>query len=118
MSEVATKNAAKGSAALLGTHYTPDRSRRASEGQRGKTMGGGMAKGPEHPFADYYSLRSPGGEIFRGRNILEFVRGHEHLFDPRDLVWRRGSCNAGKSLSRLRPTIERPKNSWKEWTWA
>lgn len=118
MREIAIRNAAKGTAALIGTHYSPQRSRRASEGQRGKIMGGQLAKGERHLFAERFQLFAPDGDVHWGRNIIEFVRANRHLFDPTDLEWRRGHCRASKGLSRLRPTLKTRKLSWKGWTWC
>jgi hypothetical protein len=117
MLPVSLANAAKGTLALKGTHYSPERSRRASEGQRGKIMGGQLAAGEDHLFAEQYALCAPDGEIYRGRNIIEFVRTNAYLFDPADLEWKRGHCRASKGLSRLRPTLAAPKPSWKGWIW-
>lgn len=118
MSEIVAANARKGADAVRGTHYSPERSRHASEGQRGKTMGGRGARGPEHFLARGYALRSPRGTVYRGRNILDFTRQHPELFDPDDLRERAGTNRAAKSLSRLRPTTAHPRVTWKGWTWA
>lgn len=117
MLPVSLANAAKGTAALTGAHYSPERSRRASEGQRGKIMGGKGAASEDHYFAEQYALCSPDGEIHRGRNIIEFVRANPELFDPADMEWKRGHCRASKGLSKLRPMLTAPKPSWKGWTW-
>jgi len=118
MLAIAAANAAKGTAALSGTHYTPERSSRASEGQRGKVMGGSHARGPGHAFAQPYCLMSPAGAIWRGDNILDFVRQNSALFAPADIEPVRGSCNAAKQLCRLRPGAAGQKSSWKGWRWA
>lgn len=118
MREIAIRNAAKGTAALTGTRYSPERSRRASEGQRGKIMGGQCAAGPKHIFAEWFALCSPENTIYRGRNIIDFVREHLELFDPADLEWKCGHCRATKGLSKLRPTNRRRVIQWKGWSWA
>lgn len=90
------------------------------------------AKGPEHWRSTEYHLRNPDGKIFRGRNILEFVRQHPDLFDPQDVVWKvpnhryaskvlgllkvpTKTCHAAKGLSRLFARSH-TRYSWKGWT--
>ena len=104
-------------AALNGTHYSPERSRRASEGQRGKIQSGRAAKSMENFGPKYYSFLAPDGLVHQGQDILHFIRGHLARFDPDDLKWIRGSCRAGKALARLRPWMKRPLGSWKGWSW-
>lgn len=65
-------------------------------------------------FAKDYALCDPDGYVYRGRNIRQFVRDHPELFDARDLVWKKGDCNAARNLDRLR---RGPAVSWKGWTW-
>jgi hypothetical protein len=114
----AIENAKRGSAALTGSHYTPERSRRHSIGQQGKIMGGLGAKGPGHYFAKTFSLIAPDGVIFRGENILEFVRSRQDLFSSADLRMRSGTCNAAKALCALRPGSAVGRRSWKGWAWC
>lgn len=118
MTAIATANARRGAEAITGTHYSPERSQRASAGQRGKVMGGAGARGPKHYFARSFALRSPDGVVYRGRNIIDFVRTHPELFEADDLRERAGTCRAAKCLSRLRPTVKSPASSWKGWTWV
>lgn len=117
MTEVATRNARKGTAVLTGRRYSPERSRRASIGQRGKIMGGHGAKGPAHYFAKSFALRAPDTAVYRGDNILDFVRAHPDLFPEKDLRPRAGTCNAAKQLCKLRPGASGQKSQWKGWTW-
>lgn len=118
MLAVALANAAKGSAALRGTHYTPERSARASQGQHGKVMGGKGARGPEHYFAVPYALISPGGERHEGSNLLEFIRQQPWLFPASTRQEIRGTCLAAKKLYRLRPSASGRRPSWRGWRWA
>lgn len=115
--EIVTRNARKGTAVLTGRKYTPERSRRASLGQRGKMMGGRGAKGPAHYFAKGFSLRAPDTAVYRGENILDFVRANTALFDPTDVVMKNGTCRAAKALCRLRPGAVERRASWKGWQW-
>lgn len=117
MVEIARRNARKGTAALTGTHYSPARSRRASERQRGKIQGGRGAKSPDNFNAKYYSFIAPDGSVHQGQNILHFVRQHLDMFDAGDIKWIKGTCLAGKALARLRPWMKRPRERWKDWRW-
>lgn len=83
----------------------------------GKPATGAMAKGPRNYHALAFSLRSPDGEVFRGTNILDFVRTHPEKFDAADLVPKYNSCRAAHGLGLLRPTRSKKVESWKEWTW-
>ena len=90
------------------------------------------AKGPAHCKASEYCLRSPEGIIFSGRNLMEFVRTHEDLFDRSDVAWRpthpkpRGvlnlrrnsglQCRASKGLTNLFGENKNVRHSWKGWT--
>lgn len=90
------------------------------------------AKGPAHARSRIYRLRSPDGVVYLGRNIRDFVRTHEELFDPQDVIWRKKkwgkpskvtgvrrqfeSCNAAKGLGALYGESESVRLSWKGWT--
>ena len=87
------------------------------------------AKSPRHALAIKFSLRSPDGVVYKGRNIRDFVRTHEDLFDPQDVIWRRQtrkkpsrvnssfeSCLASKGLASLYGVSEHVRFSWKGWT--
>lgn len=117
MLAIALANALKGAAAVRGTKFTPERSRRASIALRGRIMGGAGAKGPEHYFAKSYSLLAPDGTHYRGENVLHFVRERPDLFDPEDILMEKGTCRAAKALCSLRPSNKTPKAGWKGWTW-
>lgn len=119
MTAIAAANAAKATAALQGTHYTPERSKRASVGQRGKVMTGEKwAMGPAHTFAEEFRLLDPRGTLHVGRNLLHFVRCNASLFDPSDVRPQKGSCRAARKLSRLRPGVSEQRKSWKGWAWS
>jgi hypothetical protein len=87
------------------------------------------AKGPANAKAIKFILRSPDGVVYKGRNVLHFVRKHEELFAPEDTVWRRSpragirrktrghpQCRASKGLANLFGESEHVRYSWKGWT--
>ena len=87
------------------------------------------AKGPNHARATKFRFRSPDGVVYKGRNVLNFVRAHENLFDPEDVVWRRPplqrakskrlahpQCRASKGLANLFGESKFVRFSWKGWT--
>jgi hypothetical protein len=57
-----------------------------------------------HSQAVNVKLRDPKGRVWEIRNLVKFVREHEHLFDAADVVWKgRLSCvcNATSALRTL-----------------
>jgi hypothetical protein len=88
------------------------------------------AKGPKHARAIAFCLRSPDGVIYKGRNVLNFVRTHENFFDPVDVVWKpqkqrsgrtrraHPQCRASKGLASLFGQSHHVRFSWKGWTRA
>lgn len=69
-------------------------------------------------LAKQWLLVSPMNVIYRFKNLSEFVRQNESLFDPADVVWKTPyNCNANKGLGMLRPTSKRPSATWKGWRW-
>ena len=86
--------------------------------RRGIELNGRMAKGPNNPLARPYSLLSPEGTHYRGKNILQFVREHPDLFDKGDVDWTNGGCHAAKKLRSLRPGLQHSRKTWKGWTWG
>lgn len=112
----------------------PAKRKQAAAKMRGRAQVAVLtAKGPAHCKAIEYSLRSPEGIIFSGRNLVEFVRTHEELFAPSDVVWRptkykRTSpvikvratpglhCRASKGLTNLFGENKNVRHSWKGWT--
>ncbi len=73
-------------------------------------------------------LRSPENVCFSFRNLSEFVRSHEHLFDSSDVNWMNSrkhkkqdclpllQCRASKGLSSLFYGGIHTRGSWKGWT--
>ena len=103
---------------------TPESREKAAAKMRGREQTSSVtAKGPEHISAIEFSLRSPDGRIFRGRNLRDFVRTHSSLFDPADVIWRpvknrrNGdiNCRAAKGLTNLFG-VRFVRYSWKGWT--
>ena len=80
-----------------------------------------MKKGVENHSAKVWNLRDPSGVTHSFRNLLEFVRNNEPLFETGDAVWvkkgRHDYCRAHKGLSKLSPGYAHPSPSWKGWTW-
>ena len=75
------------------------------------------AKGPEHHKAVHGLLRSAENKTYRFDNMSEFVRNHEHLFAPEDVVWnKRFHCRALKGLLTLTAKGNHTRGSWKGWT--
>lgn len=118
MREFAAANAAKGTAKLTGSHFDADRLERHSAALKGRLQTGKMKKGPKNMRARNFALLDPDGALHKGRNLLHFVRTHSDLFVPRDLIVVRGTCNAAKMLSSLRPTLAHARPSWKGWVWS
>lgn len=82
----------------------------------------GSARGETNRRSVAFYLRDPNGCTHRGKNLLEFVRRHEQLFSPEDVVWSRITptktaviCRAYKGLLSLRRVTDTP-GSWKGWT--
>jgi hypothetical protein len=85
--------------------------------------------GPTHWRSWTGTAVSPDGECYQVRNVQEFVRQNEHLFNPEDVVWRacgkvlkdggqsqtKGSrrCRASGGLHGIKNS---PTRSWKGWT--
>ena len=79
----------------------------------------------QHIAAKTWKLRSPGGAVYEFRNLKNFVREHENLFSPGDVIWKEMNgkanqawCRAFQSLGRLRPTSSKHIAEWAGWTWA
>lgn len=69
-----------------------------------------MQATPDFFMALTYSLISPKGELFEGKNLAFFVRDHSDLFP--------NEKRAYYGLSRLRPSIEHPRKKWHGWRWT
>jgi endogenous inhibitor of DNA gyrase (YacG/DUF329 family) len=116
------------------TSAQPEIRKQAADKMRGRPQTALLtAKGPAHARAIRFQLRSPDGILYRGRNIRDFVRTHEDLFDPQDVIWRamRYSkpsmvigvvrdpelhCRASKGLGSLFGESKYVRFSWKGWT--
>lgn len=78
-----------------------------------------------HVAAKSWILRAPNGTIHTFRNLRNFIRENEELFDQADVIWKAQTrrpkltwCQAYQSLARLRPGNARTLESWNGWTWA
>lgn len=72
--------------------------------------------------AKEWRLRSPANKLYQFKNLLQFIRENEALFDPDDVRWvkhgRGGlSCKASAGLGSLSVRSKNPIGSWKGWTW-
>lgn len=112
MLAVAKANAAKGTAKLTGAKFSARRRAEHSAALEGRVLGGAMAKGPENIRAKPFALCDPEGRVWRGVNLLHFVRSHRELFDPADVEFRGPECNAAKQLNRV---ARGNKPEWKGW---
>ena len=79
----------------------------------------------QHIAAKMWRLRAPDGLLYEFRNLKKFVREHEQLFSPDDVIWKEMNgkanqawCRAFQSLGRLRPTSSKHIAEWFGWTWA
>lgn len=79
----------------------------------------------QHIAAKMWRLRAPDGSLYEFRNLKKFVREHETLFSPDDVIWKEMNgkanqawCRAFQSLGRLRPTSSKNIPEWCGWTWA
>jgi len=89
----------------------------------------GNALGIKNRMAKEFILRTPRGEVYALKNLREFVRTHEHLFEETDTIWRPGArskltgeratakgrvwCRASSGLGGV--TAGR-SGTWKGWT--
>lgn len=78
-----------------------------------------------HIAAKQWVLRAPDGQTYTFRNLKKWVREHEHLFAPSDVIWKEMNgkanqawCRAFQALGRLRPTSSKMLPEWQGWTWA
>ena len=65
-------------------------------------------------------ITSPGGEVFKCRNLSHFIRMNESLFLDDDTIWKKGNCRASQGLRSLRLIDKKTKlpiyTHWKHWT--
>lgn len=79
----------------------------------------------KHVAAKEWTLRAPSGDIHTFRNLRHFIRQHEGLFVPEEVIWKAQGqnskitwCVAYQALARLRPGSARTLADWQGWTWA
>jgi len=105
---------------MKGNKFRDDESyERGAEKMRGRPqVAPVVAKGPQNKRSKRCYLRSPENVVYKVVNISEFVRTHEHLFQPEDMVWthpeKTGRCRASNGLCSLHQKDSR--GSWKGWT--
>ena len=71
-----------------------------------------------HGRALNIKLRDPNNKIWHVKNVLKFVREHEYLFSPEDVVWRGkklDSCKMVSAFAKLTRNVDR-RSSAKGWT--
>ena len=66
---------------------------------------------PDQASAKHYSLLSPDGKRFAGRNLTYFVKQHFR-------VSGRDAEKIANALSKLRPWVSNRRKSWHGWRWA
>src|SRR5260370_26772388 len=76
-------------------------------------------RGPGHPCEKPWRLRSPDNQVFIFKNLRHFVRTHQHLFEPEDLIKRSygARSRACAGIYRLSPRSKNQVDRWKNWTW-
>jgi hypothetical protein len=109
---------------LRGQKRSPDAVEKAAAAMRGRPQTDPkLAKGPAHQKAVVFHLRDASNRVHDGRNLLHFVREHEHMFLPEDVRWvplstkkpNALTCRAYKGLGTLFLKA-RSIGSWKGWT--
>jgi hypothetical protein len=108
-----------------GTTCSPEAIQKRAKALRGKMQTAQKTKrGVTNHRAVTYHLRDPNGKSHHGKNLLEFVRKHEHLFLEDDVIWRPISpkksaltCRAYNGLCSLKNKARTP-GTWKGWTIA
>ena len=71
-----------------------------------------------HGSALNVKFRDPSGKIWHVKNVVKFVREHEYLFSPEDVVWggkKSASCKMVSAFSKLTRNVDR-RSSAKGWT--
>lgn len=95
--------------------------KRNAMNMRGLPAKGRAAKGSDNCNAKWYAVVAPFGKVISGANLSQLVRDNEHLFDPKDAVWKKNKfgtdmwCRAMIGLRSLFRS-KRPAKSWKGWT--
>ena len=97
---------------------TEEAQRMATEAARKSPLAG---KSESNIHAKEWVLIAPDGQVYRVRNLYNFVRENTHLFAPVDTIWkRRGGkrgtggeyCNATAGLANIKGGKAK---SWKGW---
>lgn len=118
----AKRTAAVKSSNKIKTHMREMRLSRKHEVARLEGVQKSALTGPyeTNKSAERWKLRSPNrGEIFEFTNLSHFLRNHSDLFDPEDLVARKGGmCRAYGGLKSLSPRRTKTNGSWKGWQWV
>jgi hypothetical protein len=68
-----------------------------------------------HTKALDVNFRDPNGKIWHVKNVLKFIREHEYLFSPEDVVWKGEKCRMAAAFSKLTRNVDR-RSSSKGWT--
>lgn len=77
-----------------------------------------FSKTEKHIRALNWNIRDANGCTHQFRNLANWIRENENLFDAADVQWKNGWCRAHSGISHLRPTHKKPVGSWKGWTWV
>lgn len=98
---------------------TPEFRARALKGAKSPKKGEKTRRNSEnHGRAVHAVLRDPSGKIWHVKNVLKFVREHEHLFAPEDVAWtgpHLSQCRVARQLSNLWRR-KNPQTTVKGWT--
>ena len=79
------------------------------------------AKGESNVHAKHWRIISPKGEVYEFDNLHHFVRTNPHLFNQKDVEWKRTGgkrgtggeyCNASAGFSNIARGIAK---TWKNW---
>ena len=98
---------------------TPESKAALLRGSRAPKIGEKVRRNSEnHAKALNVKFRDPNGKIWHVKNVLKFIREHEYLFSPEDVVWggkKLDSCKMVSAFSKLTRNVER-RSSSKGWT--
>ena len=88
-------------------------------GARAPKIGEKVRRNSEnHAKALNVKFRDPNGKIWHAKNVLKFIREHEYLFSPEDVVWggkKLDSCKMVSAFAKLTRNVDR-RSSSKGWT--
>lgn len=77
-----------------------------------------FTKTEKHIRALNWNVRDARGRVHQFRNLANWIRQNENLFEPNDVRWNGTYCRAHSGISHLRPTHKNPVGSWKGWAWV